>query len=117
MKRSREYTTMTVRRVAGPIAAAALMLGVAGFGLPTTAAATTHHPASQFQTAPERGDAPEAQGQTATPIGCAATASQMPVDSPAVAGGDLAAAEGPGTAGTTAANPTANVDCAPQSTP
>jgi hypothetical protein len=104
MKRGREYTTMAVRRVAG-------------FGLPTPAAAVTPHPASQFQTAPERGDAPEAQGETATPIGCAATASEIPVDSPAIAGGDLGAAEGPGTAGTAASNPTANVDCAPQRTP
>jgi len=99
------------------MAAAALMLGVAGFGLPTTAAATTSHPSSQFQTAPERGDAPEAQGETASPIGCAATASQVPVDSPAIAGGDLGAAEGPGIASTTAVNPTANVDCAPQTNP
>src|SRR5436309_6509949 len=117
MKRGREYTTMTVRRVAGPLAAAALMLGVAGFGAPMTAAATTHPPVSQFQTAPERGDAPEAQGETATPIGCAATASEIPVDSPAIAGGDLGAAEGPGTAGTAAVNPTASVACTPQTTP
>jgi hypothetical protein len=107
---------MTVRRVAGPVAAAALILGVASFGLPTTASAITHHPIGQFQTAPERGDAPEAQGQTATPIGCAATASEMPVDSPAIAGGDLGAAQGPGTAGTAAVSPTADVDCAPQTT-
>jgi hypothetical protein len=106
-----------VRRVAGPMAAAALMLGVAGFGLPTTAAAITTHSASQFQTAPERGDAPEAQGESATPIGCAATASEVPVDSPAIASGDLGAAEGPGTASTTAANATASVDCAPQTNP
>jgi hypothetical protein len=107
---------MTIRRGAGPIAAA-LILGAAGFGLPTPAAASSQSAASFYQTVPERGDAPEAQGETATPIGCAATASQMPVDSPALAGGDLAAAEGPGTAGATVVNPTASVDCAPQTTP
>lgn len=108
---------MAVRRVAGPLAATALMLGAAAFGPPTTAAATTHPPVSQFQTAPERGDAPEAQGETATPIGCAATAFEVPVDSPAIAGGDLAAGEGPGTAGTPETNPTASVDCTPRTTP
>jgi hypothetical protein len=93
------------------------MLGVAGFGPQTTEAAINQPPVSQFQTAPERGDAPEAQGETATPIGCAATASEVPVDSPAIAGGDLSAAEGPGTAETVAANTTASVDCAPRTTP
>ena len=108
---------MAVRRVAGPLAAAALMLGAAGYSPPTTTAAINQPPVSEFQTAPERGDVPEAQGETATPIGCAATASEVPVDSPATAGGDLSAAEGPGTGGTAAANPTASVDCAPQTTP
>jgi hypothetical protein len=107
---------MTMRRAAGPLAAA-LILGAAGFGVPAPAAAMTHGAASVYQTVPERGDAPEAQGETATPIGCAATVSEVPVDSPAVAGGDLAATEGPGTAGATAASATASVDCAPQTTP
>jgi hypothetical protein len=91
------------------VAVLVLAVGSAGRLSPTHAAALPQ--ADVAQTGPDIEGRPPAPGETFNPYGCAATLSREPIDSPAIAEGDLGAAEGPGTAGSGMVNPDANTDC------
>jgi len=92
---------------------AVLVLAVGGAGRlsPTHAASL-----AQVDVAQDIADTqgrPAAPGETVNPYGCAATLSREPIDSPAIAEGDLGAAQGPGTAGSGTPNLSVNPDCPP----
>jgi hypothetical protein len=90
---------------------AALVLAFSGAPRTTPAIAAPHaQPSAQH--AEELGAPPDAFGETASLYGCAATLAEEPWgSSPALAEGDLEAAEGPGTESSSTPNLSVNPDC------
>ena len=92
---------------------AVLVLAVGGAGRLSPTHAMSLQQADIAQSAADTEGRPAAPGETLNPYGCAATLSREPIDSPAIAEGDLGAAEGPATAGNGMINPNVNTDCPP----
>lgn len=104
---------MLIRYARHVVIVAGLTLGVGGAGWVSPVHAAPLTQAEAVQGAPDVEGVPSAPGDTLNPHCCTATSAAEPIESPAIAEGDLGAAEGPGTADNGTPDLAANPVCPP----